>query len=1685
MSIRRIFFFVLVAIALLLATGVQTTSLINSNDNTDNTVELLAGRNVNMVSGTMLPLGDPWLQRQNEPSIAVSSRNPMHLFAAANDYRTIDMPDDYEVRGIPGVAAGRDAWIGIFQSFDGGESWVSMLLPGFPQDASQGASNEGLASPIYGFDTACDPRVCAGAEGLFYVSGIAFMRNQLAGTVFVARYVDLNNRETIEEVTDPITEQREYVGPIEYMDTWIAGVGNPGQFIDMPNMAVDVPRDDAPFGNVHLAYTVFLGNTGLNIRSRIVFVTSRDGGVTWGKPIKVTESQHIIQRPVIAIDPSDPTGNTIYVVFRRFAHRQTPGGIAFVKSIDGGMSFTKPADVAPLLCPFDQWTKGPTITSLRTNSYPTMAIEVVDGNGVPKGVPYVAWAQRYDQDGNLNPDGQARIVFSYSENGGIDWSYPQLVDPYYTGDGHQFMPSITCAGGNKTVIWYDQRDDIALHDPDIFHDPYEKFIEDVTDDHRHTIDVRAAEAPVGSPIFGSSILLSRYLFFMQLDEDGNPYPPCEDCDPFLWQGQFNYSGLPLFHLGTKPFQGDYIEVVSSPHILPPSAPSSNSWVFNTDPLEPTRSHGVWTDTRDVWPPAGDLFGNWITYTPPNSVQDTGFEQENPCNPDIDTTGMRNQNIYTADLNHGIIVGSPGNSKQLNTQRAFVVFVKNTTENKKLLNLTIIPSEGVSASFEQFTPTKSSLVVTVLPYSSVSSTVYVEENSNRFAPVRVDITENSTLVGRVYLNPDSTDNPLLGPDGKPLFEESHRPGMRNPKIWKYHVGNQNEPNASFLSPRAQNPRAQNSGYINPRAQNPRAQNPRAQNPRAQNPRAQNENIVNNEMLNPRAQNPRAQNTALTDMTWTITNDGNTTSAYSFNIASDSPDDINAAFDAEYEQSLIAQVLVYKTHMVPIDKECVLFQTHADALIVNFTNPRAQNPRVQNGSETSSNITTLGMSSTEQNDIVEPITFYLAPGEEAEVILRVYDPNTEEGNSFDDYINDIGGETEAEAADTNETEPKWAEQPDAPWGEDPSYLPEIGTSSTSLSFAAVLEVNPDDQILRIYNTGEGTLNYTIADDADWLSVWPLEEASEEPDDGYDKKDHTVSVNVSGLALGTYLGTITITDPYATNNPLRVPVTLTIVLPPPHTVSTPNIPSGTTNGVPDISYTYSTGGSVCSWEDSVEYMFDWGDGNQSTWSSSTNASHTWDSASTYNVKAQARCSSDTNVVSAWSDALTVTINEPIFEIAYVYSTDTTTANSYKDFLEGKDYPTNLIHMDSIVTGMFADYGLILIGTDTGYTRTWGDSGKVAAVNDSGKPIIGLGEGGYAFFGKLILAIGWGHGYHGSITEIIVVDSSHDVFNTPNNLGVSTDQTISIYSPTGNVGIYLPAPPENVVLLGREVTNPNHYPLVQEDERYLLWGWTASPDSMTQMGKDLFENVVSWFAFFYPDFYAVDSLYDGLYIVESVSGNVTFIGPLDSDPNKYVTPISMAVRPADGTIYVWNNSDEDGAGKSVPTGVLLTVNPSTGLATEVNPNALNQGTLAALAFAPDGTLYGIKHDTAQELYTINLTTGVKTLVGNIGQKVYGADFYGEDLYGLTTSGNYPNYIQKLVKIDTSLGTVISEVQLDQNVGVVGSIVFDAFGRPTGSGSGSPHGRILYGIDLVSGHIFNIRQLSEEYLAQGLGLVF
>src|SRR4029078_87989 len=107
------------------------------------------GQNVNMVTGTKFPGGDPYLQKQNEPSGAVSTVNPCRLLVGANDYRAVNLP------GLPADKENGDAWVGWYTSINCGQTWYSTLLPGYPQDTSAA----GKSSPVYGLTTAADPNI--------------------------------------------------------------------------------------------------------------------------------------------------------------------------------------------------------------------------------------------------------------------------------------------------------------------------------------------------------------------------------------------------------------------------------------------------------------------------------------------------------------------------------------------------------------------------------------------------------------------------------------------------------------------------------------------------------------------------------------------------------------------------------------------------------------------------------------------------------------------------------------------------------------------------------------------------------------------------------------------------------------------------------------------------------------------------------------------------------------------------------------------------------------------------------------------------------------------------------------------------------------------------------------------------------------------------------------------------------------------------------------------------------------------------------------------------------------------------------------------------------------------------------------------------------------------------------------
>ncbi|MHC4687316.1 MAG: hypothetical protein ACYTEW_23865, partial [Planctomycetota bacterium] len=100
---------------------------------------------------------------------------------------------------------------------------------------------------------------------------------------------------------------------------------------------------------------------------------------------------------------------------------------------------------------------------------------------------------------------------------------------------------------------------------------------------------------------------------------------------------------------------------------------------------------------------------------------------------------------------------------------------------------------------------------------------------------------------------------------------------------------------------------------------------------------------------------------------------------------------------------------------------------------------------------------------------------------------------------------------------------------------------------------------------------------------------------------------------------------------------------VVTPQETVSTPDTLSGASNTQVGKTETYSSGGASSSVGHDLEYQFDWGDGNVSTWGFSTR-SHAWATEGSDTVKIKARCDTDTTITSSWSSGKPVVVaNDP----------------------------------------------------------------------------------------------------------------------------------------------------------------------------------------------------------------------------------------------------------------------------------------------------------------------------------------------------------------------------------------------------------------------------------------------------------
>ena len=296
----------------------------------------LTNDNSSYVSAYTLATGTPYSDqtlaecsisrgRQNEPAVEVDPRNTSVLLGSSNDYCGV-----YN-RGAAAGAVG-PIWLGYYRSENGGTSFTSSLVPGYPDDTSPYAAlsqarTASAGDPVIAWDA--HGRAFFGSESSDDPAGSA----KTFGDVFVARF-----RNPQGEGGPTVRDGLEYYG------TTVVAKGSSapnllGKFND--KTAIEADRTGGVCdGNVYFSWSRFSGNAG---GVGIYFARSTDHGVTFSNPIEVSKNIQNVQFPDISV-----TGNGhVYVTFRQFDDNNSPNAVVIVKSTDCGKTFSPPVVITP------------------------------------------------------------------------------------------------------------------------------------------------------------------------------------------------------------------------------------------------------------------------------------------------------------------------------------------------------------------------------------------------------------------------------------------------------------------------------------------------------------------------------------------------------------------------------------------------------------------------------------------------------------------------------------------------------------------------------------------------------------------------------------------------------------------------------------------------------------------------------------------------------------------------------------------------------------------------------------------------------------------------------------------------------------------------------------------------------------------------------------------------------------------------------------------------------------------------------------------------------------------------------------------------------------------------------------------------------------------------------------------
>jgi hypothetical protein len=427
--------------------------------------------------------------RENEPSVAVNPRNPQVLVGSSNDYCGV-YNDGVDAFGAP-VASG-PIWLGYYRSQNGGASFASSLVPGYPDDRSPYAARANVRTatagdPVLAWDA--DGRLFAGAEASEDPAGT----KKTFGDVWVATFVNPQG-----PAGATINDGKEFQRSVIVA----RGTSAPnllGLFQD--KTAIEADRTgSACRNNVYFANSRFAGNGGSNI----YFYRSTDHGATFSRGALLTTSANDVQDPEIAVT----SNGHVYVTYDATLHQgnRTYDAILYNKSTDCGATFSP----SRMLTTFNRFTyvdrSAATAEPVQVGATDNVGEDETDA---PAGTrrdcgdfteacasgytyPRVDAAPRATADQYAAPsDETVYVVFEQTipgtqtptgttfgtvepgtgGQGGVYFlrlngatgatTTPMLIDPtdLNADQGHQFWADVSADGGVLHFVWYDSRND--------------------------------------------------------------------------------------------------------------------------------------------------------------------------------------------------------------------------------------------------------------------------------------------------------------------------------------------------------------------------------------------------------------------------------------------------------------------------------------------------------------------------------------------------------------------------------------------------------------------------------------------------------------------------------------------------------------------------------------------------------------------------------------------------------------------------------------------------------------------------------------------------------------------------------------------------------------------------------------------------------------------------------------------------------------------------------------------------------------------------------------------------------------------------------------------------------------------------------------------------------------------------